>query len=141
MVPVDCRRLGHQAAGKDARVQLNPLIRLPGTDIVDPAEFLAAYPALAPAIDRARAKIQAKARAEADILASNLKIILRDWAEERQISLIAWAGVMDLVPVDFGIDLLSARLAERLGEIRFEQFLQNFADQLIELDRAERRSG
>jgi hypothetical protein len=116
-------------------------LKLPNPSPADPADFLAAYPALAPAIERARAKIQAKARAEADILASNLKIILRDWAEEREISTIAWAGVMDLVPVEFGIDLLASRLAEKLGEIRFEQFLEKFANELIDLDRAERRSG
>jgi hypothetical protein len=101
---------------------------------------LAAHPALEPAIERAKRKIAVKARAEADMLASNLKIILRDWVEERGISLILWASPLDPVKPEFGIEVLADRLAQKLGEIRFAKFLERFADDLIELDQNERRS-
>jgi hypothetical protein len=67
---------------------VNPALRLRTGEPATPAEFLAAHPALAPAIERAKGKIAIKARVEADILASNLKIILRDWVEDRGITLI-----------------------------------------------------
>jgi hypothetical protein len=104
------------------------------------AELLAAHPALTPALERARGKITVKARIEADALASNLKIILRDWCEERGISQISWVSANDPVKPEFAIDHLIDRLAQKLGEIRFAQFLERFADDLIELDENERRS-
>jgi hypothetical protein len=85
---------------------VNPALKLRTTEPT-PAEFLAAHPALAPAIERAKGKIAVKARAEADILASNLKIILRDWAEERGITLSPWASALDLVKPEFAIEFLA----------------------------------
>jgi hypothetical protein len=104
------------------------------------AELLAAHPALAPALARAKEKIAVKARVEADSLSSNLKIILRDWVEERGISSIHWASPTDPVKPEFAIDHLVDRLAQKLGEVRFAQFLERFADGLIDLDQNERRS-
>jgi hypothetical protein len=119
---------------------VNPPLKLFRTTEVTPTEFLASHPALAPAIERARAKIQAKAKAEAEILASNLGIILRDWCAERTISQISWASALDPVRPEFTLQFLADRLAQKLGEIRFAEFLERFADNLLELDEHERRS-
>jgi len=118
---------------------VNPASRLRTTE-PGLAELLAAHPALAPAIERAKGKIAVKARVEVDALASNLKIILRDWAEERGITQIPWASPTDPVKPEFAIDFLADRLAQKLGEVRFAQFLERFCDDLLELDQAERRS-
>jgi hypothetical protein len=45
----------------------------------------------------------------------------------------------DPVKPEFAIDHLVDRLAQKLGEVRFAQFLERFADDLIELDQNERR--
>jgi hypothetical protein len=82
---------------------VNPSLKLRTTEPT-PTEFLAAHPALAPAIERAKAKIALKARVEADALAANLKIILRDWVEERRITLIPWASPTDPVKPEFAIE-------------------------------------
>jgi len=95
---------------------------------------------LLPAIEHAKAKIEAKAKAEAAALASNLGIILDDWCTERRVALIPWASNLDPVKPQFAIDFLAERLAQRLGEIRFAQFLENFAEQIIELHDHEKRS-
>jgi hypothetical protein len=101
---------------------------------------LASHPALAPAIERAKGKIAIKARVEAEALGSNLKLILRDWVEEPAISSIGWASPMDPVAPEFAVDQLVDRLAQKLSEVRFAQFLERFTDGLIDLDANERRS-
>ena len=119
---------------------VNPASRL-RTSEPGLAELLAAHPAFrGPAIERAKGKIAVKARVEVDALASNLKIILRDWAEERGITQIPWASPTDPVKPEHGIDHLCDRLAQRLSAIRFEKSLETFCEQMIDLDEAERRS-
>jgi hypothetical protein len=72
---------------------------------------LAAHPAFrGPAIERAKGKIAVKARVEADALASNLKLILSDWCEERKITSIGCASPIDPVKPEHGIDHLCDRL-------------------------------
>jgi len=44
-----------------------------------------------------------------------------------------------VVRPELGIEFLADRLAQKLGEVRFAQFLERFADDLIELDQNERR--
>jgi hypothetical protein len=119
---------------------MNPASRSRTTEPAGLAELLAAHPNLAPALERAKGKIALKARVEADALGSNLKLILSDWCEERGISQISWVSANDPVKPEFAIDHLIDRLAQKLGEIRFAQFLERFADDLIELDENERRS-
>jgi hypothetical protein len=118
---------------------VNPPLKL-GNREPTPAEFLASHPALMPAIERAKAKIQAKARAESAVHASNLGIILHDWCDERAISSISWASALDPVKPEFGIEFLCDRLGQRLAELKFTEFLERIADDLIELDVHERRS-
>jgi hypothetical protein len=119
---------------------VNPLLNKLRATEPGPAEFLAANPAVAAAIGHTKAKIVVKVRIEVDALASNLKIILRDWCEERKIVSIGWASPTDPVAPEFGIDHLCDRLAQKLAQVRFEQFLETFCERLIELDQAERRS-
>jgi hypothetical protein len=118
---------------------VNPPLRSRPTE---PAitEFLTSHPGVSAAIEHARLKIQAKARTEVAILASNLGIILADWCSEHKITSIGWASDLDQVPPEFGLQVLADKLSQKLAEARFTEFLERFADDLIELDQAERRS-
>ena len=51
----------------------------------------------------------------------------------------AWIAYWWSGPV-FTLEFLADRLAQKLGEIRFAEFLERFGDNLLELDEHERRS-
>jgi hypothetical protein len=119
---------------------VNPPLKLLRTSEATPAEFLASNPNIISSLERSKGKIALKARFEADALGADLKLILSDWCGTRKIVSIAWASALDPVKPEFAIDHLVDRLAQRLAEVRFAQFLERFADDLIELDRNERRS-
>jgi hypothetical protein len=118
---------------------VNPFLKAPA-DPIDPIEFAATYPGLAAAIENAKIRIRKRAAFEVDQTIANLKIVLDDFCSQNKITQIAWAGAADLVSPQFPLDVLGARLVERLAEIRFAEFLERFADELIELDQAEKRS-
>jgi hypothetical protein len=117
---------------------MNPILRSRTEPAL--AEFLASHPGVSAAIEHATAKIQAKARTEVAVLASNLGIILADWCSEHKITSVGWASGLDQVPPEFGLQVLADKLSQKLTEVRFAEFLERFADDLIELDRNERRS-
>jgi hypothetical protein len=121
---------------------MNPLLKLSGTEPVEPAELLARYPALARAIESGKTKISKRCRFETDALIADLRTILDDWCQcqTRRITSIGWASPNDPVPPEFAIDMLGNRLCERLTEIRFEQFLNRLAESALSLDAHERRS-
>jgi hypothetical protein len=85
---------------------VNPALKLRSSEVTL-AEFLAANPALAPAIERAKGKIAVRARVEADALASNLKIIRKRLVKPRVDS----GGVKaraKFAPAAFGLNVVGS---------------------------------
>lgn len=113
---------------------------LPWTHQAPVPEILARFPSLGLAIENARRKLQTKAKFETDQMVGNLSLILSDWCQERGINSIGWSSPNDRVAPQFALDMLGHRLTERLVEIKFEEFLERFAQGMIELAENERRS-
>jgi hypothetical protein len=74
----------------------------------------------------------AGAQSQCEVLKSNLQMILTDFCDSHAISSIPWAGPADEVPPSFGLDLLTAKICERLADLEYERFLARFSAELIE---------
>jgi hypothetical protein len=98
----------------------------------EPVAELKPDPKLRAALDASREKIRRRCQSQCEVLRSNLQIILTDFCDAHAISSISWSGPADEVPPAFALDLLAARLAERLADLEYERFLSRFSAELIE---------
>jgi hypothetical protein len=84
------------------------------------------------ALDAAREKITRRCQSQCEVLKSNLQMIFTDFCDSHAINSIPWAGPADEVPSSFGLDLLTAKICERLADLEYERFLRRFSAELIE---------
>jgi|SRR6516162_2941947 hypothetical protein len=117
---------------------MNPPLQLGVTD--PPAGELRADPKLQAALAGARAKIENKARHECSLLRSNLGLILREFTDTHAITSIGWVSPIDAIAPEDVLDMLAARLTEKLTEQLYQKFLERFTTELLELDANERRA-